>query len=77
MMHHLDAVPVELGDSRTTAAFWYNLASIPLGIDVKLTEQESRLPRAAGRSRVSTRLDTHPRPCLSISILKGKGVLFC
>ncbi len=43
IMHHLDATPAEKGDSRMTAATWYNLRFPPMSVDVKLKKEEERL----------------------------------
>jgi glyoxylase-like metal-dependent hydrolase (beta-lactamase superfamily II) len=43
VMHEIDARPVERGDARMTAAFWYNLPFPPLPIDVKLSSAEESL----------------------------------
>lgn len=49
VMHHLDAEPVERGDTTMTAAFWYNLPLLPLPIDLKLASEEESLEFGTNR----------------------------
>jgi glyoxylase-like metal-dependent hydrolase (beta-lactamase superfamily II) len=43
VMHDLDAGPVERGDQRMTAAFYYNIDFKPLPVDIKFAEAEEHL----------------------------------
>ena len=76
IMHQLDATPVEKGDSRMTAATWYNLRFPPMSVDVKLTKEEERL-RFGDQGLVFLHTPGHTPGSLSVYLdRRGTRVLF-
>jgi glyoxylase-like metal-dependent hydrolase (beta-lactamase superfamily II) len=76
IMHQLDAAPVEKGDSRMTAATWYNLRFPPMPVDVKLTKEEERL-RLGDQELVFLHTPGHTPGSLSIYLDRGgQRILF-
>ncbi len=47
--HQLDALYLEQGDERTTAACWYGAEMAPLQIDNKLTASQTEIPAGSGK----------------------------
>ena len=76
IMHNLDAPPVERGDDRMTAAYWYGVRFAPLPIDVKLTKAEERLD-FGGQEVVCLHTPGHTPGSISVYLEReGKKVLF-
>jgi glyoxylase-like metal-dependent hydrolase (beta-lactamase superfamily II) len=70
IMHQLDAAPVERGDSRMTAATWYNLRFSPMPVDVKLKKKEERL-RFGNQELVFLHTPGHTPGSLSVYLDRG------
>ncbi len=76
VMHSLDAGPVEQGDTRMTAAFWYGMDLQPLEVDVRLDGEESRLA-FGGYTLTCLHTPGHTPGSLSVYFDSGgKRVLF-
>jgi len=76
VMHELDARPVEEGDDRMTAAFWYNVDFKPLQVDIKLSGEEEHL-FICDHDIVCLHTPGHTPGSMSVYLeLGGKRVLF-
>ncbi len=76
VMHELDAVPVEAGDQRLTAAHWYGVRFQPLPVDLKFSGHSETLS-VGGRDLVLLHTPGHTPGSLSAYLDKdGKRVLF-
>lgn len=76
VMHELDAVALEEGDERMTAAIWYHLPFSPLAADVKLKGEEERL-LIGDQELVLMHTPGHTPGSISVYIDRGgKRVLF-
>ena len=76
VMHRLDAGPVETGDQRLTAAYWYGVNFQPLPVDIKFSGQEHTLS-AGPHDLVLLHTPGHTPGSISAYIDKsGKRVLF-
>jgi glyoxylase-like metal-dependent hydrolase (beta-lactamase superfamily II) len=76
IMHEIDAVPVEKGDSTLTAARWYGVMFAPLPVDVKLTTTSEAL-EIAGQRIVCLHTPGHTPGSISLYLDRnGKRVLF-
>jgi len=76
IMHNLDAAVVERGDSKMTAAHWYEVPFAPLKIDTKLLQEEERLTFGQ-HELVCLHTPGHTPGSISVYIDKsGKRILF-
>lgn len=76
IMHELDAVPVENGDQRMTAAHWYGVRFQPLPVDLTFSGHSETLS-VGGRNLVLLHTPGHTPGSISAYIDKdGKRVLF-
>lgn len=76
IMHEADAVPVERGDDRVTAATWYGLRSDPVPINTKITGEEEKI-LFEGQTLVCLHTPGHTPGSLSVYMDRaGKRVLF-
>ena len=76
VMHELDAKPVEAGDQRMTAAYYYNIDFKPLPVDVKFTGEEEHL-FICDHDVVCLHTPGHSRGSMSVYLDIGeKRVLF-
>jgi len=76
IMHELDAIPVEGGDQRMTAANWYGVRFQPLPVDLKLSGAREVLSVGANHL-VLLHTPGHTPGSLSVYLDKdGKRVLF-
>ena len=76
IMHELDAVPVENGDQRMTAAHWYGVRFQPLPVDLTFSGHSETLS-VGGRNLVLLHTPGHTPGSLSVYCdTDGKRVLF-
>jgi glyoxylase-like metal-dependent hydrolase (beta-lactamase superfamily II) len=76
VMHELDAVPVEAGDQRMTAAHWYGVRFQPLPVDLKFSGHSETLS-LADCDLVLLHTPGHTPGSLSVYLDRdGKRVLF-
>lgn len=76
IMHELDAAPVEQGDQRMTAAYWYGVKFQPLPVDLKFPGSRHVL-NIGGHELVLLHTPGHTPGSISVYIDKdGRRVLF-
>jgi glyoxylase-like metal-dependent hydrolase (beta-lactamase superfamily II) len=76
VMHKLDAIPLENGDQRMTAAYWYGVKFQPLPVDLKFTGEQHTLSIGT-HDLILLHTPGHTPGSLSAYIDKsGKRVLF-
>ncbi|HOW55522.1 MAG TPA: MBL fold metallo-hydrolase [Syntrophorhabdaceae bacterium] len=76
VMHELDALPVEQGDQRLTAAQWYGVRFKPLPVDLKFSGSKEVLS-IGGHDVVLLHTPGHTPGSISVYLDKdGKRVLF-
>lgn len=76
IMHELDARPVEAGDTRMTAAFYYHIDFKPLPVDIKFAGEEEHL-FVCDHDLVCLHTPGHTPGSMSVYLdMGGKRVLF-
>jgi glyoxylase-like metal-dependent hydrolase (beta-lactamase superfamily II) len=74
--HELDAIYLESGDNRVTAAAWYGARLEPFGIDIKLQGQESTLSIGSGNVTAIHCPGHSPGSVVYTTDIEGELVLF-
>lgn len=74
--HELDAIYLESGDNRVTAAAWYGASLEPFAVDIKLKGQETTLAIGSGRVKAIHCPGHSPGSVVYTTDIDGQLILF-